>query len=341
VFSEDQLLMRSTAREFAQRELAQRAEKIEKEGIDNELRSKLASAGFLGAMLPSKYGGSDLDRTSFMLVLQEISKYSPTTALFVLLQHSLVGRTLIRDLSLAESYVQDIVSGKTSWTLPLFQRNLKLDGGRIRGEIPYLPLPRADFLVSYADPKTLVVIKGGVTEVRAHHSLGFRGLGLSHVSVDSVAEKLSQVEVDPTPKVLDEASLEVAAIALGMAQASLERAMDYSKSRRAFNSLLAEFQPLAFQLLEYDAQIKALERFIYSIKDNESLEAGEAKLLSIDLAKRMSRISLQVHGGYGYFEYTGVEKFYRDSAALEAMVSDQVGEKVKLSVLLLRVEPKI
>lgn len=62
--------------------------------------------------------------------------------------------------------------------------------------------------------------------------------------------------------------------------------------------------------------------------------------MALDLARRTARMSLQVHGGYGYFEYTGVEKFYRDSAALESLTTHYLGERARLANSLLGVEPK-
>ncbi|BBD72019.1 acyl-CoA dehydrogenase [Sulfodiicoccus acidiphilus] len=340
-FTEDQLLLRSTAKEFAERELSHRAERVEAEGVDAELREKLASAGFLGATVPSKYGGAELDSVGFMLALQEMAKVSPTTALFVLIQN-FAGRALAT-AKLGDSFLPDVVSGKLVATVSLEDalgqgEPLRVEGDRVRGERNYLLLPKAD-VVLVQGPKLLIALTEGIREVKREVSLGFRGLGLSKVVVDSPLRTFTEVDGDFLGNLLYGASLEVAAIALGMAQGALQRAIDYARSRRAFNALLAEFQPLAFELLQYDSEVRAIERFVYSV-EKDSIEAGEAKLMALDLARRTARMSLQVHGGYGYFEYTGVEKFYRDSAALESLTTHYLGERARLANSLLGVEPK-
>lgn len=149
---------------------------------------------------------------------------------------------------------------------------LRVEGDRVRGERNYLLLPKAD-VVLVQGPKLLIALTEGIREVKREVSLGFRGLGLSKVVVDSPLRTFTEVDGDFLGNLLYGASLEVAAIALGMAQGALQRAIDYARSRRAFNALLAEFQPLAFELLQYDSEVRAIERFVYSV-EKDSIEAG-------------------------------------------------------------------
>jgi alkylation response protein AidB-like acyl-CoA dehydrogenase len=118
---------------------------------------------------------------------------------------------------------------------------------------------------------------------------------------------------------LDGGRIGIAAQALGIAQASLDASVNYSKERKQFNKPISSFQAVQFKLADMSIAIESarlLTRKAAWLKDkklNFSVQAAMAKLNASEVAMKASTECVQIHGGYGYMRDYGVERLMRDA----------------------------
>jgi len=335
---DEELLLKRVVTEFCESEVERERLRIEREGIPDSLIRGVAENGFLGALAPQELGGSGLDARSYAVLLQVMSKYSSSLAYYVFVQNSLVIAPLVRFASdeVRRRVIPEIASGNSRGTLvqDLFRssKNELSYDGRLRGTAGMVPLPRAEHHLVMTTGGGFLLLSGPGEVLEERAITGFRGVGFGAVRYDGdAAVVLEERASDAVAGIMDDASYPVAAMALGIAERAVEMAAQYSRDREAFGSKLMEFQPVAFYIAEAHAQLRVLEEYIYS----ESPDPLIAKTLSLDLARRASRASIQVHGGYGYFEDLGVERLYRDSAALSSIAGNYLSDMTGLSRKLL------
>ncbi|MEM4589299.1 MAG: acyl-CoA dehydrogenase family protein, partial [Thermoplasmata archaeon] len=124
-------------------------------------------------------------------------------------------------------------------------------------------------------------------------------------------------------KILEGGRIAIGSLALGLANACLEKSIEYAKQRTAFGSKLSEFQGIQFYLADIATDIRAatlliehacdlFDRGIYARK-----EISMAKYFASQVAMEASRMAIQIYGGYGYFRDTGIERYLRDSKLME------------------------
>jgi alkylation response protein AidB-like acyl-CoA dehydrogenase len=106
---------------------------------------------------------------------------------------------------------------------------------------------------------------------------------------------------------------------IGVAQGALRAAIDYTKDRKQFGKSIADFQAVQFQLAQARAELEGARLLVYNaarLKDagqDIAMEGAMAKLISSQVAERVTSLALELHGGYGYTKDYPVEKFYRDA----------------------------
>jgi alkylation response protein AidB-like acyl-CoA dehydrogenase len=332
--SEEYQLLRSTVREFGQKNLEGIAAKIEKEGLRRETIEGMAAQGFIGARIPTDLGGAGLDQLGYLIVLEELAKISPSAAAKVLITSSLY-LPLVLESGKGKDTLEDAASGKLNVTVA---HGVALEGhsvgpgvmvsdSRARGEEEYVLNSNANVIIISANgrPGTLLLVRSGFESASDHLRLGFRGLRFSSIKVDSadfeVLGENGQAAIEGT---LNRMDLEVAAVGLGIASGALTKAIEYSKARTTFEHPLKDYQPVAFALSSLKSEEEMLRSFLYT-EGLSSTAKMMARIKSTELARRATAQALQVHGGYGYFGDFGVEKFYRDAMALPLLFSR--GEK--------------
>lgn len=341
--AEEYEILRNTVKEFAEKNIENIALKIEREGLDPDTVAKMAVQGFLGARIPAEQGGAGLDQDAYLLILEELSKSSPSAAARVLLTNSLFAPLLVKSGKSPES-LKKAASGELnpsvafSYLLEGFKSEAvaTLDGPIVRGRRDFVLNSDADEIITALDDEksTLVLLKGGFQVDKELQQLGFRGLKFSNINIDSAEyEVISEDGKKMLDKLLSSIDLEIAAIALGIASGALNKAIEYSKIRSTFQFLLKDYQPVAFALSSLKADEEILRSVIYrgNLSDKER---AMARVKAVDLAKRATKQALQTHGGYGYLEDFGVEKFYRDSMALSVMFARNIRDMQRLSELI-------
>lgn len=122
-----------------------------------------------------------------------------------------------------------------------------------------------------------------------------------------------------TLQVLDGGRIGIAALSVGLAQAAFEEALQYAKGRRAFGVPIAEHEAIQWMLADAATEIQAARLMVYYaawLKDQGkrfTKEAAMAKLFASEMAERVCRNAIQIHGGYGYSREYPVERIYRDA----------------------------
>lgn len=347
--TEENRLLLGAAREFAEREVRGISVEIERGGIPPHVLGKMAEMGFLGATAPEQMGGASLDATSYLLLLETLARYSPSLAFYTYMQNTLVVGSLLhfQDNEAARESVSEIASGKRSGTVVLDELvsntvgnsiSIGEGGNAVSGTAEFVIHPGASFiLLSHADAQgsSLFRLNGGVRQTGENRKLGFRGLGFGKVTFSASVEESLLIGRKSGQGAISLAaaggSRAVAAIALGIAEETTERAVAYSRSRRTFGSRLEEYRPVAYSLSSMMAETDVLREYLYSSADMGEKEGLVAKLLVTDAAVRASKLSMQVHGGNGYFEEYQIEKYYRDAMSLEALTGNRNSEMVSLS----------
>ena len=338
--SEEHQLLRSSVREFAQKNIEGISAKIERDGLRPETVAAMAAQGFLGASVPGELGGTGLDERGYMIVLEELARVSPSASVKVLIINSLY-LPLAMATGKGKDTLADVAAGKVNATVAHTsllegyreQTGVTVADSRANGVKDYVLNSDAKLVILAANgaPGNLLLVRGGAEPVNDQTRLGFRGLRFSSVKVDSGDyEVMGGDGLGLMEEALNGMDLGVAAIALGITAGALTKAIDYSRSRTTFDHPLKDYQPVAFSLSSLKSEEEMLRSFIYS----EGLSATArvmARVKATQLARNSTKQALQVHGGYGYFGDFGVEKFYRDAMALPLLFSRGVRDMQRLS----------
>jgi alkylation response protein AidB-like acyl-CoA dehydrogenase len=135
---------------------------------------------------------------------------------------------------------------------------------------------------------------------------------------------------------LDGGRVGVAAMGVGLAQGCLDQSLAWAKTRCAFGQPIGKLQAVAFQIAELKPQIEAARALVHraaALRDAgrpHTAEAAHAKLLASELAVRAAEVAMQVHGGYGYIEESGIPRYYRDAKILT--IGEGTSEVLKLVI---------
>lgn len=344
---EETELVLNFAREFAEKDVAPAAALIEESGIPGELLAKAAERGYLGAVAPEDLGGASLGPAPYMALLETLASSSPSVAFYIMLQNSLVIAPLLgfRGSEEAEAAVRSVADGTGSGTL-LFGEllsnaqagGLKLAGGHLVGSCRYVVHPSADFFISESQDGGLLLVRGGGSRKDSYPRLGMRGVEFCSMEFETSPAHYTLIGRKggwSMASTLNSASRAIAATALGIAEGALSRAVRYAAERKTFGSELRKYQPVAHALSMMQAELESMKAYLYGSAAGDAREALAAKLLLTDAAVRASRLSMQVHGGNGYFSDYGVEKYYRDAMALEALGGNRNDDLKLLSGLIL------
>lgn len=334
---EDREMLVSAVKEFCQKNVESASLRIERSGIDRDLVKKLGSQGFIALTVPEELGGSGIDRVTYTLMLKEFARFSPSVAMMLALDNSIIF-PLLSETEFGKGLMKEASSGEKTLGVAIPFRYVEggttsLAESKMAGSKNYVFFPGADALLINTDgmSDSILAVTGGFRLENKLPALGFRGLGVGTVSFDSakfevlVAEKGKQRMfslVDAMPDA-------VSGIALGIAEEAQAKAVEYSKVRGTFGHLLKDYQPVAFPLSLTDGEIR---ESVEELKQSRSDPARRwLKQKAIETALTVSRQSIQVHGGYGYLEDFGVEKLYRDAMMLYSVFSENPVDRVTLS----------
>jgi alkylation response protein AidB-like acyl-CoA dehydrogenase len=350
--------LRTSVREFARAEIAPHAQRWDKEErFPMELVPKLAAMGLLGIRIPEEYGGSGLDTTAYAICVEEIARVDGSIALTVASHNGLgTGHVLsFGSEDLKRRYLPKAASGEwlAAWALTepgsgsdsAALRTVARsdgDGWVIDGTKTFITQGSVGgFCVVLARTNPDVPKQRGITAFVVDHGtpgftaskhllkLGCRASDTAELTLDGVrvsdAQRVGGIDqgfVD-TMRILDRGRISIAAMALGLGYGALDKAVRYSKERKAFGKPIADFQAIQWMLADAKTELDASSLLTYRAAwladqgQRHSEEAAMAKLFASEASTKACNAALQVHGGYGYVREYDVERHLRDAKLCE------------------------
>jgi alkylation response protein AidB-like acyl-CoA dehydrogenase len=350
--NDEQLHLRKSVREFAEREILPNVMKWDEAGeFPLSTIKELGKLGLLGTIFPAEYGGAGMGYVEYVIAIEELSRVDGSVGIIVAAHTSLCTNHIFLAGNEAQKkrYVSQLAAGESIGAWGLTEPSSGSDAGSARMTASktkggWLLNGTKTFCTNghYAD--VLVVI--AVTDRAAHtHGLsafivekdakGFRPgkkenkLGLRASDTAELifedcfvpAENLLGLEGDgfiDAMRVLDGGRISIAALSVGMAEGAYEAALKYSKERKQFGKAISDFQAIQWKLADMATEIDAarlLTMRAASMKDaclKTTLESSMAKLYASEVAVRCANEGVQIHGGYGFIKDYPAEKFYRD-----------------------------
>jgi alkylation response protein AidB-like acyl-CoA dehydrogenase len=370
-FTEEQLMIRQAARDFAQNELKPGViERDEHQKFPTEQIKKLGELGFLGLMVPLEYGGSGMDAISYVLAMEELSKVDASASVVVSVNNSLVcyGLEKFGNEAQKQKYLVPLASGQVIGAFCLSepeagsdatsQQTTAIDMGdhyllngtknwitNGNSASTYLVIAQTDVAKGHHGINALIVEKGmpGFTVGPKENKLGIRGSDThSLMFTDVKVPKENRIGEDGfgfkfAMQTLEGGRIGIAAQALGIASGAYELAVQYAKERKTFGKPIAQHQAIQFKLADMATEIEAARLLCLKaawLKDNHQpygSASAAAKLFASDVAMRVTVEAVQIHGGYGFVKEYHVERLMRDAKITQIYEGTSEIQKIVIS----------
>ena len=351
--TQEQQMIKKMTQEFANDELLPDVVKRDIEKIwPKEQISKMADLGLLGMMVPPEWGGNGMDTISYAIAMEQISKIDASASVVMSVNNSLVCSIFQKyaNNQQKEKYLKPLAKGEKLGCFSLSEPQSGSDASNMK---TYAVQDGDDFVISGTKNWVTNGINADIVMLfcLTEKDVGHKGIScfivdkaLEGLSAGKPEEKLGirasdtcelyfdQVRVPKENLIgnlgdgfkialstLDGGRIGIASQALGIAQASLDSSIKYSKERKQFGKPIANNQGIQFKLADMAMEIEAARLLIYKAcskkdkKEDFSSYASMAKVYSSEVAMRASTQCVQIHGGYGYIKETGVERLMRDA----------------------------
>ncbi|MGX5819871.1 acyl-CoA dehydrogenase [Chitinophaga lutea] len=350
---EEHLMIQKAARDFAVNELLPGViERDEQQKFPAEQMKKLGELGFLGMMVDPKYGGAGLDTVSYVLAMEEISKIDASASVVLSVNNSLVcwGLETYGTEEQKQKYLTPLAKGEIIGAFLLSEPEAGSDAtsqrttGEDKGD-HYLVNGTKNWITNANSASVYLVMvqthpekgsKGincliieknspGVSLGAKENKLGIRGSDTHSVMFQDVkVPKENRIGEDGfgfkfAMKTLAGGRIGIASQALGIASGAYERALEYSKQRKAFGKEISQHQAIQFKLADMATRIEAARLLCLKAaweKDNHldyTLSGSMAKVFASETAMWVATEAVQIHGGYGYVKEYHVERMMRDA----------------------------
>jgi alkylation response protein AidB-like acyl-CoA dehydrogenase len=356
--TKEQQMIKEMVREFAEKEIAPNAAKWDEEAyFPIEVFKKMGELGLLGIPFPEKYGGSGGDTLSYAIAVEEIGRACGGTGLSYAAAVSL-GASPIYYFGTEEQkqkWLVPMARGEALGAFGLTEPNAGSDAGGTRttavldgdeyvinGEkcwITNAGYARQVIVtaVTEKDERGKNIISAiivptdtpGFTIRSNYDKMGVRASNTCELVFENVRVPKENVLGDPKKGfkqflyTLDGGRISIAALAVGIAQAAFEKALQYAKERVQFGQTISKFQAIQFKLADMAMEIELARNMVYKaawLKDRGkpfTKEASFAKLFASEMGFRVCNQAIQIHGGYGYMKEYGVERHLRDIKLME------------------------
>jgi len=339
-------------RAFAGKEVAPQAGEIDRsDEWPRDLYRRMAELGLLGMMLPVVYGGSGADTVTWVLCQEELARASAAVAHTQLLC-TLMGQLLVEHGSEAQRqrWLPAMARGESICVIAQTEpgggsdvagiqttARPTADGWVLNGTKRFITaatvcdlaivvattdrtLGREGIALFVVEPGTAGFRHGGKDHVMGLHGVGTGELVFEDCRVPRTALLGSERGgFRRAMESLNAGRVGIGAQAVGVAQAALDAALAYAKTRVAFGRPIAELQAIQFMLADMSTQIEAarlLVRRAALLKDRGrpiAREAAEAKLMAAEMVVKVTSDALQIHGASGYVSDFPIERLYRDA----------------------------
>lgn len=374
--SEEHIMIRDAARDFAQTELLPGViERDENQHFPKELVKKMGDLGFLGVMVDPKYGGSGMDAISYVLIMEELSKIDASASVIVSVNNSLVcyGIEAFGTEEQKQKYLTKLATGEFIGAFCLSEpeagsdatsqktsaidkgdhyvlngtKNWITNGGRAD---VYLVIAQTDKDKGSHGINTFIVEKGteGFHVGPKENKLGIRGSDTHTLQFNDVkVPKENRIGEDGSGfrfamKTLSGGRIGIASQALGIASGAYELALKYSKERKAFGTEICNHQAIAFKLADMHTEIEAARHLVMKAawdKDqgnNYDVSSAMAKLYASKVAMEHTVEAVQIHGGNGFVKDYHVERLMRDAKITQIYEGTSEIQKIVISRSLIK-----
>lgn len=375
-FTEEQIMIQQTAKEFAESEILPTAVQRDIDGeFPTEIIKKLGELGFLGMMVSPDYGGAGLDTISYVLAMTEISKVDASVGVIMSVNNSLVcwGLEQYGSDFIKEKYLVPLAKGEKLGAFALSEPEAGSDATNqntiaekdgdyfilngmknwiTNGKSAdyYLVMAQTDKVKRHKGITTFLVEKGtaGFEQAKKEDKLGIRSsdtCSLTFTNCRVPKENIIWEEgkgFNFAMNTLNGGRIGIASQALGIAEASLDAAIKYSKQRKAFGTEIANHQAIQFKLADMAVRLEAAKLLTLqaaALKDahkDYTKESAMAKLYASKVAVDCALEAIQIHGGYGYVREYLVERYLRDSKITEIYEGTSEIQKIVIARSLLK-----
>jgi butyryl-CoA dehydrogenase len=350
--TDEQRLIKSTAREFTDAEIVQQSrENARNHRFDLDLVAKVAGQGYLGAIVPLQYGGAGLDYVSYGLIVEEIGRGDSSVRTVISVQTSLVCSAILKWGTEEQKlhYLPKLCSGEWLGCFGLTEpdtgsdaanqrtRAVKTDSGWvINGAKMWISMgnyARVALIFAQTDPS--LAHKGlacflvdtdqpGFKPQPIEHKMGLQASDTASIALEDVQvpsdAMLGQVGdgFKVAMSALDSGRYSVAAGCVGICQGCVEESVNYAKEREQFGRPIASFQLIQAMIADMVLKTEASRMLVWRagwLKDlgrPNTLETSVAKLHATEAAVECANTAIQVHGGAGYVDDHPVERYFRD-----------------------------
>ena len=351
--TEEQILIQKTARAFADNELAPGVvERDDKKIWPREGVKQMGELGFMGMMVDPKWDGGGMDSISYTIAMEEISRVEASSGVIMSVNNSLVCYLLEKFGSdfLKEKYLKPLASGKKLGAFSLSEPQSGSDASNMRTIAKkegdhYIISGTKNWVtnginsnyvilfavtekgIGYKGVSCFIIEKGwdGLETGKPENKLGIRASDTCELYFDNVkvpVENLIGKEGEGFTialVILDAGRIGIASQAIGIAQASLNASVSYSRERIQFGKPIAKNQAIQFKIADMAMEIEAARLLIRQAawkkdqKQNYGHIASMAKVYASEVAMRASTQCVQIHGGFGYMRESGIERLMRDA----------------------------
>jgi butyryl-CoA dehydrogenase len=350
--TEEQRMFRRMVRDFAEKEIAPRAEEIdETDRFPDDLFRRMGELGILGLPFPEEYGGSGGEYTSMVIALEEIARVSGSMAITLDAHTSLCCEPiyLFGTEEQKQKYLVPLARGEKIGAFGLTEPQAGSDAGATRthavrdgdewvinGQKNFITngsIADVAVITAKTDPEkgtrgisSFIVEKGtpGFQPGRDEKKMGLKGSVTSELFFEDCripADNLVGKENEGFKQflvTLDAGRVAISAMAVGLAQGAYERAAAYAKERVQFGQPIVKFQAVQWMIADMATEIEAARLLVQRaawMRERGmrfTKEAAMAKLFATEMSERACRKAIQIHGGYGYMQEYEVERMYRD-----------------------------
>jgi len=355
--TDEQQMIKRTIKEFADEVVAPGAvERDRSKEFPVDIFKQLSDMGMMGLPFPEEYGGAGADTVSFAIVTEELSRACASTGITYSAHISLGGAplNLFGTDEQKQKYLTPICTGESFGAFGLTEPNAGSDAGgtettAVEDGDDWVINGSKVFITNASYAKHLAItaitdIKDGKKEISAiivptdaegfkvisnYEKMGLNASNTTELILENVRvpkENLLGVRGNGFRQfltTLDGGRIGIGAMAVGIAQAAFDRALQYSKERKQFGKTLSQFQVTQFKLADMALKIELARNMVYKaawLKDQGrpfSKEASMCKLYASEMAMEVCDEAIQIHGGYGYMKEYEVERYLRDAKLLE------------------------
>jgi len=351
--SETQKTIAHSIREFAKKHIRPyMMDWDEKQTFPEDLFHKLGEMGYMGVLVPEKYGGSEMDYHEYITVIEEISKVDSSIGLSLAAHNSLCTNHILEfgNEEQKQKWLPKLAHGEWIGAWGLTEHNTGSDAGGmsttakpdgdhyilngaknfithgISGDIAVVVV-RTGEKGDSRGMTAFVVEKGtpGFSSGKKEDKMGMRASETAELIFDNCRVHKDNIlgEVGEgfiqSMKVLDGGRISIGALSLGISKGAYEASLKYAKEREQFGRPIGQFQAIAFKLADMLTEIEASELLLHkaaSMKNNGEKVvsmSAMAKMYASEVSVKVANEAVQIHGGYGYTKDFPVEKFYRDA----------------------------